>query len=241
MGVDLFAVNSSMALFSNLKYRILGYFFRRRCEADAFKASLRDVFADYRRAGEIGEVQLAVEMDRISDERRSLMKMARQVAEHYVLTDRVEDAQQLRTLYQRYFTLSRRLTLLSSTQQLLRNERDKRDAGMTDVLRMQLLNRQHYRTKFGMGARPKISSVSRRAMKLQLNEERMGNMRQELDEVLTKTEDEEDRTEEDPFDDEKFAAWINDLVTGCSRDGARDRACDISVAEIESRLQALKS
>ena len=230
-----------MALFSDLKYRILGFFFRRRCEADAFKASLRDTFADYKRAGEIGEAQLAVEIERLSNERQSLVKLARQVAEHYVLTDSVEDAHQLWSMYQRNFALSRRLALLNSTQQLLRSERDKRDEGVADVLRMQLLNRQHYRTKFSMRARPKTSSVSRRAMKLQLNEERVGDMRNELDNVLTKAEEGDEQVDESPMEDDKFASWINALVTGNPRGMVPDPTHAVSVSEIESRLQALRS
>lgn len=231
-----------MSPFSNLKYKILGFFFRQRCEGEAFKASLRDTFADHKRASRMSEAQLVVEMERLASEKRALVNSARQLAEKFVLTNGEEDARHLFVLYQRQLDISRRLHLLSGIQQLLRNERDKRDAGTADVLRMQLLNRQHYRTKFGMGTRPRSSAVSRRAMKLHVNEEKIGDMRQELDEVLTKPEGTDEPAEVDPLEeDDKFAAWINALVSGCSGgpiDGGRIAVSDV---EIESRLQALKS
>lgn len=230
-----------MSPFSNLKYRILGFFFRQKCEAEAFKASLRDTFADHKRASRISEAQLVVEMERLMSEKMALLNSARRLAEKFVLSDAAEDARQLFVMYRRQLDISRRLHLLSGIQQLLHSENDKRDAGMADVLRLQLLNRQHYRTKFSMSTRPHGYAVSRRAMKLQANEEKIGDMREDLEGVLTKPDGDDEPAEGDPFEDDKFAAWINTLVARGPGGPVDEGRIAVSDVEIETRLHALKT
>ena len=227
-----------MSFFSNWRYRILGYLFRQKSEADAFRKSLKETVSDYKKAGNINEIHLAVEIEHISKQRESLTKSARQLAEHYVLTQNAEDAQKLWMLFERYSALTRRLAILQSTRQLLQSERDKRECGVADLLRMELLNKQHYRTKFNMNARRKSSFLAKRAMKLQLNEETAGDMRQELDDVLIPNED-NGETLDKAHSDENFATWISGLVTTCAPSRPPQNTT-LSISEIEARLEALK-
>lgn len=199
---------------------------------------MKETVGDYKKARSINEIHLAVEIEHISKQRETLTNSARQLAEHYVLTQSTEDAEKLWSLFERYSALSRRLAILEGTRQLLQSERDKRECGVTDALRMQLLNKQHYRTKFNMNARPRSTSLARRAMKLQLNEETVGDMRQELDDVLIQNEENIEIHDKAQSDD-KFTAWISGLVTHCTPTVSPEKT-SLSISEIESRLEALR-
>ena len=229
-----------MSFFSNLKYRVLGYIFRNQCQANLFRDSLKEVIQDYKSAKRLNLVHLAVEIQQVNKEKVAIMKSAKQLAEHFVITNSVEDAQQLWSLYQRYHTLSRQLAALTNTQQLLQHEQYQRNSAVTDVLRMQLLNKQHYRTKININAAPNTTFLARRAMKLQRNQDKVSDLREELDGVLSPNEEEEEKECDDLLSDDKFSKWVNSLVTTQPSQSTPKQSVDLCTTELESRLNALR-
>ena len=231
-----------MSFLSNLKYRVLGYIFKKQSQANLFRDSLKEVIQDYKSAGQLNLVHLAVEIQKVTKEKVAVLKNAKLLAEHYVITNSVEDAQQLWSLYQRYHVLCRQLVSLTNTQQLLQNEQHQRNSAVTDVLRMQLLNKQHYRTKINMNATPNTRFLARRAMKLQRNQDKVSDLREELNGVLAPNseEDEEEMESDDFLSDDKFSKWVNSLVVTKPSQETPLQSVDLSTTELESRLKALR-
>ena len=229
----------------SLKYRIAGFFLRRTSEKGQFENVLKTAIDIAKKTKCTSLVQVAVQENVLLQKYRDLTSQARSLV-HMKDLSNTESVEILRSIFNELQTIKQQLKQYRKSRGLLNNKNIRDNNFFLRELQYHHFMQNYTNEKLCALSRPSPKKMTKKAMKLKIQKERVLESVTEIESAL-KDDSETDVVEENENEENEndgFSMWLKDLVEKSECSESLEHIIlreEVTVSDLEARLKALRA